>query len=120
VVIPINVIEKKLDLNFDDFFEKYDQGIKYHDNHLFSTGAMSPDHTELIVKYFESQGLITLKMIEDKEYFEDLCVVELLFGGPTRPCEWLEFDAQEKIVWLKGTDKGEMAVPDFYKDLSPD
>ena len=120
VVIPINVIEKKLDLDFDDFFEKYDQGIKYHDNHLFSTGAMSPDHTELIVKYFESQGLTTIKMIEDKEYFEDLCVVELLFGGPTRPCEWLEFDAQEKIVWLKGTDKGEMAVPDFYKDLSPD
>ena len=81
---------------------------------------MSPDHTELIVKYFESQGLTTLKMIEDKEYFEDLCVVELLFGGPTRPCEWLEFDSQEKIVWLKGTDKGEMAVPDFYKDLSLD
>tara|TARA_Y100001970_G_C13913624_1_gene689781 strand:- start:111 stop:500 length:390 start_codon:yes stop_codon:yes gene_type:complete len=120
VVIPINVIEKKLDLDFDDFFEKYNKGIKYHDDHLFSTGAMSPDHTESIVKYFESQGLTVLKTIENKEYFEDLCIVELLFGGPTRPCEWLEFDAQEKIVWLKGTDKGEMAVPDFYKDLSLD
>ena len=77
-------------------------------------------NTELIVKYFESQGFTTLKVIEDKEYFEDLCVVELLFGGPTRPCEWLEFDSQEKIVWLKGTDKGEMAVPDIYRDLTSD
>ena len=78
---------------------------------------MSPEHTELIVKYFESQGLTTLKIIDDKEYFKDLCVVEHLFGGPTRPCEWLEFDAQEKIVWLKGTNKGEMVVPEYYKDL---
>ena len=46
--------------------------------------------------------------------------LELLFGGPTRPYEWLEFDAQMKIVWLKGTDKGEMAVPDYYKDLTSD
>ena len=76
------MIDKKLNLNFDDFFDSYDQGIKYHDKHLFSTGAMSPDHTELIVKYFESQGLTTLKMIEDKEYFEDLCVVERFLSHP--------------------------------------
>ena len=120
VIIPINVIEKKLNLDFDDFFNSYDRGIKYHDKHLFSTGAMSPDHTEEIVNYFESQGLTVLKMVNNKEYFEDLCIVELLFGGPTRPCDWLEFDSHEKIVWLKGTNKGEIAVPDYYKNASKD
>ena len=120
VIIPIKVIEKKLNVDFDDFFKSYDRGIKYHDKHLFSTGAMSPDHTEEIVNYFESQGLTLLKKVNNKEYFEDLCIVELLFGGPTRPCDWLEFDAQKKIVWLKGTDKGEMAVPDYYKESTPD
>ena len=120
VIIPISVIEKKLNLNFDDFFKSYGKGIKYHDIHLFSTGAMSPDHIEEIVKYFESKGLTITTQIDGKEHFKDLCVAEVLFGGPTLPCDWLEFNLKESIVWLKGTEKGEIIVPDVYKKLSKD
>ena len=44
-----------------------------------------------------------------------MCVAEVMFGGPTLPCDWLELDLKESIVWLKGTEKGEIVIPDVYK-----
>ena len=117
VIIPISVIEEKLSINFVEFFNEYYKGIKYHDKHLFSTGAMNPGHIEGIVKDFESQGLIITTQIDGKEHFKDLCVVEGMFGGPTLPCNWLEYNNEESIVWLKGTNKGDIVVPDVYKKL---
>ena len=43
VLVPITTIEKKLKIDFDEFFEKYDKGIKFHDKHLFATGAMGAE-----------------------------------------------------------------------------
>ena len=104
VIVPISTIEKKLKVNFDEF--------------LFATGAMGSGHIEQIVKYFESKGLTTIELIDGKEHFKDLCVVEVLFGGPTRPCDWLEFSASDSSVWLKGTEKGELVIPDLFKNQS--
>ena len=118
VIVPISNIEKKLKVNFDEFFEKYGRGIKYHDEFLFATGAMGSGHIEQIVKYFESKGLTTIELIDRKEHFKDLCVVEVLFGGPTRPCDWLEFKASDSSVWLKDTEKGELVIPDVFKNQS--
>jgi len=116
VLVPITTIEKKLKIDFDEFFEKYDKGIKFHDKHLFATGAMGAEHIEEIVKYFESEGFTTIELIDGKEYFKDLCVVEVLFGGSTRPCNWLKFNASDSSAWLKGTEKGELVIPDVFKN----
>ena len=116
VLVPITTIEKKLKVDFEEFFEKYDKGIKFHDKHLFATGAMGAEHIEEIVKYFESKGLTTIELIDGKEHFKDLCVVEVLFGGSTRPCDWLEFNARDSSAWLKGTEKGELVIPDVFKN----
>ena len=116
VLVPITTIEKKLKVDFEEFFEKYDKGIKFHDKHLFATGAMGADHIEEIVKYFESKGLTTIELIDGKEHFKDLCVVEVLFGGSTRPCNWLKFNASDSSAWLKGTEKGELVIPDVFKN----
>ena len=116
VLVPITTIEKKLKVDFEEFFENYDKGIKFHDKHLFATGAMGAEHIEEIVKYFESKGLTTIELIDGKEHFKDLCVVEVLFGGSTRPCEWLEFNASDSSAWLKGTEKGELVIPDVFKN----
>ena len=113
VIVPISNIEKHFNTSFDEFFDSY-SGLKYHDEYLFATGAMSPNHIEEIVKGFEEKGFIATIKIDGKEHFKDLCVVEALFGI-TAPCDWLEFNAKEQIVWLKGTNKGEIAVPDFAK-----
>ena len=116
VLVPITTIEKKLKVDFEEFFEKYDKGIKFHDKHLFATGAMGAEHIEEIVKYFESKGLTTIELIDGKEHFKDLCVVEVLFGGLTRPCNWLKFNASDSSAWLKGTEKGELVIPDVFKN----
>ena len=116
VLVPIATIEKKLKVQFDEFFEQYDKGIKFHDEHLFATGAMGAEHIEEIVKYFESEGFTTIELIDGKEYFKDLCVVEILFGGSTRPCNWLEFNTSDSSAWLKGTEKGELVIPDVFKN----
>ena len=116
VLVPITTIEKKLKIDFDEFFEKYDKGIKFHDKHLFATGAMGAEHIKEIVKYFESKGLTTIELIDGKEHFKDLCVVEVLFGGSTRPCNWLKFNASDSSAWLKGTEKGELVIPDVFKN----
>jgi hypothetical protein len=116
VVVPISIIEDKLKVDFDEFYENYSEGIKFHDKYLFATGAMGSEHIEQIVKYFESKGLITIELIDSKEHFKDLCVVEVLFGGPTRPCNWLEFNSRESSAWLKGTEKGELIIPEVFKN----
>ena len=116
VLVPITTIEKKLKVDFEEFFEKYDKGIKFHDKHLFATGAMGAEHIEEIVKYFESKGLTTIELIDGKEHFKDLCVVEVLFGGSTRPCNWLKFNASDSSAWLKGTEKGELVIPEVFKN----
>ena len=72
VLVPITTIEKKLKVDFEEFFEKYDKGIKFHDKHLFATGAMGAEHIEEIVKYFESEGFTTIELIDGKEHFKDL------------------------------------------------
>jgi hypothetical protein len=118
VLVPITTIEKKLKVDFEEFFEKYDKGIKFHDKHLFATGAMGAEHIEEIVKYFESEGFTTIELIDGKEHFKDLCVVEVLFGGSTRPCNWLKFNASDSSAWLKGTEKGELVIPEVFKDQS--
>ena len=53
---------------------------------------------------------------DQEEYFKDLCVVEALFGGSTRPCKWLEFNASDSSAWLKGTEKGDLVIPDVFKN----
>lgn len=116
VLVPIKTIEKIMSTDFNDFFETYNKGIKFHDKHLFATGAMNAGHIEEIVKYFESEGFQTLEIIDGVEYFKDLCVVEALFGGSTRPCKWLEFNASDSSAWLKGTEKGDLVIPDVFKN----
>ena len=116
VIVPISIIEDKLKVDFNEFYENYSEGIKYHDKHLFATGAMGPGHIEQIVKYFESKGLTTIELIDGKEHFKDLCVVEVLFGGPTRTCNWLEFSTRDSSAWLKGTEKGELVIPEVFKN----
>ena len=113
VIVPISNIEKHFNIKFDEFFDSYGR-VKYHDEYLFSTGAMSPNDIEEIVNYFKENGLQPTTIVDGKEHFKDLCIVENIFGF-TAPCDWLEFNGKENIVWLKGTKKGEIAVPDFYK-----
>ncbi len=96
VVIPIAVIEEKckaigglkgaLELNKKWVGKK----ISY-DDALYKDGAMSPNDIQIIVDFWEKQGLIPIENRNGKTYWKDLCVIDQ-FSGATMPCEWVKYD----------------------------
>jgi hypothetical protein len=54
-------------------------------------------------------GFVATEMREGRQYWKDLCVVDLRLGGPTRPCEWLALDGPRRTAYLAGTDPGALA-----------
>jgi hypothetical protein len=110
IIIPFAKIEAVYRGGFTAFKEEWGFDF-YHDEHLVREGAMSPADAEYVVKEWERRGLKPFKTLENGEKaWDDLCVIESIFsGGPTLPCDWIEFDARERCAWLKGHAKGEIA-----------
>jgi len=112
LIIPIEKIEQS----------KYPGGLKgllesekasigtvvLTDKYLYKTGAMSPEGIKELVDYWKKQGLKPFEIRGKKQYWKDMCVVDFLFG-PTRPCDWIEYDWANNTVWLKGFPKGSLA-----------
>jgi hypothetical protein len=106
IVIPIANINRAYPGGFTAF--KRDNsglfgGRLWHDDQLLRDGAMSPMDANQCVKFWERLGLEPMERQDGRQAWKDLCVVEHMFGGPTLPCEWLEFDAERGCVYLKGT-----------------
>jgi hypothetical protein len=116
IIIPIPNIDRIYEGGFEKFkvdvIEKFG-GKYYYDEYLFHDGAMNPGEIEHIIEKWEKLGLIVTEEVDGEEKFKDLCVVE---GGPTLPCDWLEFDPETNSVWLKGKPKGEIVGPKLVKN----
>jgi len=103
IVIPIANIDRVYPGGFDAFKHenaKLFGGRLWHDDHLFRDGAMSPMDATQCVKFWERHGLKPMETRNGKQVWMGLCVV--MFGGPTLPCDWLEFDRDRACVYLKG------------------
>jgi len=81
--------------------------INWYDAHLWCETAMS-DADEIVAEW-EARGLLSgapLRAERGKPWkWLDLCVAASgrgVFGT----CDWLEYDAADNCVWLKGTEKG--------------
>lgn len=124
VVIPIEIIERKckqlgglkgsLDLNRRWVGKKI-----LHDKYLYKDSAMGYDDIDSIIDFWKEQGLTPTESIDGKEYWKDLCIVDIGYlNGVTLPCKWIGYEAQEGgvgTVWLKGKPKEELIVPDRLK-----
>ncbi|GIW69439.1 MAG: hypothetical protein KatS3mg101_0186 [Patescibacteria group bacterium] len=106
VVIPIENIEKLTKMTLKDAME-YAGGFgrPLHDSYIYKVSRMSPHDIEIVVDFWKEQGLTPFKYVNGQKQWADLCVVDML-GGPTLPCDWLEYDPRTSIAWLKGTEKG--------------
>ena len=111
-IIPLD----KIDLVYPGGFKKFKEdnikvfsGRMYHDDFLFRDGAMNHMDIAGLIKQWEALGLKGLTEIDGKKQWVDFCVVEGMFGGPTLPCDWLEYDSQNNAVYLKGKPKGELS-----------
>lgn len=103
-IIPIT----KIDFIYPGGFKKFKEdnlsgftGRLKHDDYLFRDGAMSSMDIQNIAKKWEILGLKGFTEINGQKQWADFCVVEGIFGGPTLPCNWIEYDRANNIVNFK-------------------
>ena len=110
VIVPVEKIREKLG---DEAFEKEFSIITsttWHDGHLFRDGCMNEYDLAIMLDEWESKGFELLTIIDSKKHWKDLCVVNS-GHGPSFPCEWIEYDPKQNIVWLKGHEPGVSVGP---------
>ncbi len=116
VIVPVEKIREKLgDEAFESQFSIITD-INWHDGRLFRDGCMNPYDLEEMLDEWEGKGFELLTINDGKKYWKDLCVVNSRYG-PSYPCEWIEYDPEKNIVWLKGHEPG-VAVGPFGRKIS--
>jgi hypothetical protein len=110
VIVPVRIIREKLG---DEVFEKEFSmltDVCWNDGLLFRDGCMNEYALEDMLDEWQSKGFELLTMIDGRKHWKDLCVVNSRYG-PSYPCEWIEYDREKNIVWLKGHDPGPAVGP---------
>lgn len=115
VIIPIKkIITVKGKQWWIDYLKKNSSligSIFWFDKYLFRDGGMDMDDVETIIKFWETNGLKSKTKIGNKEFWNDLCVVDAI-GGPTLFCDWLVFvpsnNKERSYVYLKGRPIGKI------------
>jgi hypothetical protein len=111
VIVPIERIDALYPGGFSAFKAENAArfgGRLWHDQHLFRDGAMSPADARHAVEFWEKYGLEPMGTTADgSKFWKDVCVVESMMGGPTMPCAWIGFSAEDRCVWKLGKDRGE-------------
>ena len=83
----------------------------WHDAYLCRVeGAMNWAEVEDIVTRWEAYGLQGLVGVAPQQWWKDLAICASR-RGPTFPCDWLQYDADDNCVYLSGTSKGEVPGP---------
>ncbi|MCA3142100.1 MAG: hypothetical protein ACK5YQ_15890 [Betaproteobacteria bacterium] len=70
---------------------------------------MNPSDIRHLVERWAVLGFEPMVMRDGQQVWNDVCVVEAMFGGPTLPCDWLVVDTRRRIAYLKGTEPGPIA-----------
>jgi hypothetical protein len=80
---------------FIDDHGPFDGHVRAYDADLVKFGAMNPSD-----KYVESLGLAGVIKQGDIDSWGDFCVMDELMG-PTLPCEWIEYDRENRLAALR-------------------
>ena len=110
LIVPVESIRDKLGNEaFETQFSTVTE-TTWHDGLLFRDGCM--DHYVLkdMLDEWQSWGFEPLTTIGGAKHWKDLCVVNSHYG-PSYPCEWIEYDRDKNIVWLKGHEPGVSVGP---------
>jgi len=105
-IVPISTIREKYPGGWEQCLKDHSPllgGRVWHDDHLLRNGAMNPQDIEFLVKEWEGLGFQPNAEMEGRQVWQDFCVMESFFGGPTMPCPWIEFSGETRSAWLKGT-----------------
>jgi len=110
LIVPITSIKQKLG---DAVYEKRYSLITdwcWHDDYLYRDGCMDALALNEMLTEWEGKGFQLMNIINGRKYWHEVCVVNSDYG-PSYPCDWLEYDNDKNIVWLKGTAPGEIIGP---------
>ena len=111
LVVRVETIREKYPGGWEGCLEDHEPflgGRVWHDDHLFRDGTMSPRDMQDLVARWAELGFEVSETRDGQTVWKDLCVVESLFGGPTRQCDWLVVDREQRMAYLKGTDPGKV------------
>lgn len=120
VIVPIVSIDRVYPGGFSAFRAEHSTlfgGRLWNDDHLLRDGAMSAVDARAAVEYWERQGLAPMKVEGGHQVWGDLCVVEHVLGGPTLPCDWLDFDQNGPCVSLKGYPPGPVVGREAFRNV---
>ena len=108
--VPIERIRQKYPGGWEQCIRDHGTALGgriWHDEHLFRDGAMSPADAQGIVSHWQGLGFNTHREQDGRPVeWLDVCISERTFGGPTLPCDWIEYDASTGGAYLKGTEPG--------------
>lgn len=110
-IVPIGIIRQKYPGGLEQCLRDHEPligGRVWFDEHLLRDGAMNPADIESLVEEWTSLGFQPTDEIDGQRVWQDCCIVESMLGGPTLPCEWIEFSENGRSAWLKGTQPGEV------------
>ena len=109
VLVPVHVIEEKYPGGFGQCLADLGPLVGrrvWHDGALLRDGALDPDGARTVVEGWQALGIEPLQWIDRRLHWHELCVVDVVAGGPTVGCEWLEWDPAQRIAWLRGGPRG--------------
>jgi hypothetical protein len=108
-VVPIDVIRAKYPGGWEQCLRDHQSligGRVWYDEHLFRDGAMNPMDIRSLVERWTELGFVPMVSRDGKTVWNDVCVVEWMFGGPTIPCDWLALGPHGPSAYLRGTAPG--------------
>lgn len=110
VIVTVKSIRERLgDSVFEERFSRITE-IDWHDEHLFREGCMNDWDLGDILDDWQGRGFELLTVVDGEKSWKDLCVVNSGYG-PSYRCDWIEYDRQENVVWLKGESRGAAIGP---------
>jgi hypothetical protein len=82
--------------------------LVWYDEHICRVdGAMNWIDMEGIVDFWKERGLVGLVDSSTGKHWKDFCVATS-FHGPTYRCDWLDFDAVNNVVSMRGRPTGQV------------
>jgi hypothetical protein len=98
IIIPIAKLNAIHESEAETLMEQSPGGE--HDGDLVRISTMNQIDAMLILDSLKKKGLRPTRRKQGVEHWEDLCIVDR-FSGPTLPCEWLDWDREKGIAWMK-------------------
>jgi hypothetical protein len=111
LVIPIAKIREKYPGGWKQCLRDHEQlfGARvWFDECLFRDGTMNSQDMRLLVERWAQLGFAPWESRNGSDVWLDMCVLESSASGPTMPCDWLVFDSDRRIAYLRGTEPGDV------------